>query len=274
MKRCLNFLGIRPLLPVMVLQLLLYGFLIIYIFFCATFCCLLFIFFVALSICSLCWKRTVNICATRYEHLFWLRVTINMAISLSCCSGLLANFVLLAQSMHKLKFEFYLCTFCASYFPPQDTYCGKSAEGVCAFEIRLRLQKVHELKIWHISLPFYVRIFRYFQLPRLAPLFYGETNTVIPERMSSKLLQLQAVVVLQKIRILGWILITRNQNNEWKGSSYLEFLSISYTRLTHLLITLFVPFPKLVHFLKINPRKSILVHSFEILQLPSAKNGI
>lgn len=35
-------------------------------------------FFAVVIIC--CWQRTVNICATRYEHLFWLQVTINMAI--------------------------------------------------------------------------------------------------------------------------------------------------------------------------------------------------
>lgn len=34
-------------------------------------------------------------------------------------------FVLPAQSMHKLKFEFYLYTFCASYFPPKIHIAGK-----------------------------------------------------------------------------------------------------------------------------------------------------
>lgn len=47
------------------------------LFICFLLCIL--IFFFCVIIC--CWQRTVNICATRYEHLFWLRVTINMAIS-------------------------------------------------------------------------------------------------------------------------------------------------------------------------------------------------
>lgn len=166
------FFIVNFILPVMILLLLLHSFHVIY-----------FLFFAVVIIC--CWQRTVNICATRYEHLFWLQVTINMAIFRTPWSPAGKRVPANVEIEIWILSAHILCFLFACYLPSPGRHVHiLYIVRMCIWNLA-SLPKVHELKILHISFALYARIFRRSRGSSFIPM-QKSLNECINERLSAQ----------------------------------------------------------------------------------------